>query len=243
MFKKNVMPLLWAGLVLASMQLTSCASWVEGSFDTSREKETGPSALSHDDNTGLNVALEWMFGLNGAGTQPYQVQSSSERVEGTGPELYRPEDMPYTAAPAAAPANKDGIRFGTELEFVQKGSKTGNFKTRLNYLEGQGDVLYLHSLPNGDAIVGGLGPYIAYGVGGKTGTIDDFGGTDGYKRFDAGLNIKAAYTMALGLRFGLGYDLGLADKSTDPSDFTSRNRSFSVSVGYSIDKIVRAFKK
>jgi len=47
--------------------------------------------------------------------------------------------------------------------------------------------------------------------------------------------------MGNGLRFGLGYDLGLVNKSPAP-DYTSRNRSFSIRVGYSVDNIIAAIK-
>jgi hypothetical protein len=68
-------------------------------------------------------------------------------------------------------------------------------------------------------------------------------GSDGYKRFDAGLHLTSGFRMASGLSFGIGYEWGIYDKSPTPSDFTSRNRTWSFNVGYSVDKIVGAFRK
>ena len=235
--KKNSRVFLWVGMGWLGLQLSSCSFMVEGSFDSAKEKEGGQSAIVHQGDYGANITVEFLWGLTGVGAQPLPIKS--DEVSGTGPEGYRPDELPYEALPA----KKDGILISSALEFVQKGSKTNGIGTRLNYLEGQADALYQHWFSSGDAVFGGLGPYIAYGIGGKTQGTDDFGGMDGYKRFDAGLNLKAGYQMDIGLRFILGYDLGLYDKSPDPSDFTSRNRSFSVSVGYSVDKIIGAFKR
>jgi hypothetical protein len=235
--KKNSRMFLWVGMGWLGLQLTSCSFMVEGSFDAAKEKEGGPSAIVHQEDLGANITVEFLWGLSGVGSQPLPIKN--DKVDGTGPDGYQPDELLYVASPA----KKDGIVIGSALEFVQKGSKTNGVGSRLNYLEGQADALYQHLFSNGDAVFGGLGPYIAYGIGGKTQGTDDFGGMDGYKRFDAGLNLKAGYQMDIGLRFVLGYDLGLYDKSPDPSDFTSRNRSFSVSVGYSVDKIIGAFKR
>jgi hypothetical protein len=237
MVKKNSRMFLWAGVGWLGLQLASCSFMVEGSFDSSNEKESGPSAIVHQEDLGVNIDVEFLWGLSGVGTQPLPI--TNDKVDGTGPEGYRPDELPY----AAAPVKKDGILIGSALGFVQKGSKTNGIASRLNYLEGQSDALYQHWFSSGDAVFGGLGPYIAYGLGGKSDGIDNFGGMDGYKRFDAGLNLKAGYQMDIGLRFILGYDLGLYDKSSDPSDYTSRNRSFSLSVGYSVDKIIGAIKR
>ncbi len=80
-------------------------------------------------------------------------------------------------------------------------------------------------------------------VGGNIGIEWMWGfSSDGYKRFDAGLNLEPGYRLSNSLQFTLRYEFGLADLSTDPSDYTSRNRSFSINVGYSIKKIIGAFK-
>ena len=44
------------------------------------------------------------------------------------------------------------------------------------------------------------------------------------------------YRLPSGLFFMLGYDYGLVNKSSQ-SDFTSKNRSFQLGVGYSIEKL------
>jgi hypothetical protein len=238
MIKKKEAFLLWIGIIWASVQLVSCSAeseTIQASFDLANIKESGPSAEDHSPDIGINMMYEFIWGIDEI---KGPLSAAPPGVNGFIPDSDQPDDLAYTAAPE----KKDGIKFAAAAEFVQKGAKTNGIGSRLNYLEGQGDALYLHSFPGGNALFGGLGPYIAYGVGGKTLNMPDFG-SEAFRRFDAGLNFKAGYQMDMGLRFGLGYDLGLFDKSRDPSDYTSRNRSFSVSVGYSVDKIIGAFKR
>lgn len=239
MIKKNEAFLLWIGIIWACVQLVSCSAeseTIQASFDLSNIKESGPSAEDHSEDIGINMMYEFIWGIDEI-KGPLTIPASKDN--GVMPVSDQPDDVDYTAAPGE---KKDGIKFAAAAEFVQKGAKTNGIGSRLNYLEGQGDALYLHSFPSGNALFGGLGPYIAYGVGGKTLNTPDFS-SEAFRRFDAGVNFKAGYQMDMGLFFGLGYDLGLFDKSRDPSDYTSRNRSFSVSVGYSVDKIIGAFKR
>jgi hypothetical protein len=247
MMRKFKTMLLFGGLALLATQLISCADTVKASLDATNDHEGGQSAYKHNAGYGLNLGLNWITGLS-VGT------GKLSRAPDQGPYYASEDPTNATGYPAwnafdpTVPATTNGsFKLGTEIEFVQKGSKTTGFNSRENYLEGQADLLYYSRISNGDGLYGGLGPYIAYGIGGKSGSgqfeASTFGGTDGYKRFDAGLNLKAGYEMSSGLAFELGYDFGLVDKSPDPSDFTSRNRAFSISVGYSFDKIVSVFKK
>lgn len=226
--------------VAVATQLVSCATAaVQASAAEANDKEGGPSSDNHNGEYGLGLGVNWIKGLNGE-----KGNSSSRREEGaffTEDSAWRSVDRAY-----ALPAQPmEGFALGGTFEFIQKGSKDQGTKVRENYLELQGDALYYHKLTNGDGIYGGLGPFIAYGIGGKAsgnGFDASTFGSEGYKRFDAGLNVQAGYQMSSGFRFSLGYDLGLVDKSTDPSDYTSHTRAFALSVGYSVDKIIAAIK-
>lgn len=227
-----------AGGLLAylCLNLSSCAT-IQASLDSANDKEGGNSALTNGENIGFNVSMLWFFGASSGmaeqmsgGVPWYQATDSA----------WNPYDLPFDTHPAAG----GEIVISPAVEFVQKGDKEfEKEKIRENYLEGQIDVLYKYNLSDGGYIYGGLGPFIGYGIGGKVaGGESSFDATDGLKRFDAGLNLKGGYAFASSLQFSLGYDLGLANRSRFP-DYTSKSRNLSFSVGYSVDKIIRAFKK
>jgi hypothetical protein len=239
MIKKHLNLLAFAGLFALGLQFSSCLDkYIAGSLDESKEPEKGFSSQTVQSANGFNIALIVM-GAKSPRLKTKQNQLSDNQYITEDP-AENPFDRPFAAA-----NNEGAFRIGGEIEFVQKGSKEDGFTTRENYLEGVADAFYYYTFTNGNGLYGGLGPYIAYGVGGQTsdGSIKTPSfGPDAYKRFDAGLNLKAGYQMTNGLMFELGYDLGLFDKSQDPSDYTSHNRNFSISIGYSIDKIITALK-
>jgi hypothetical protein len=230
-----------AGMLLLSMHWMSCTPTLSASLDIANEKEGGPSGYDQKADLGANVALGWMMGLSGGGSGHNSVADHFPFVSEDS--VWTSMAMPVDTHPTV------GGQFAISplVEFVQKGSKLNNISSRENYLEGVADIQYRYALSNEGTLYGGLGPFIAYGIGGKTGSgayeASTFGGTDGYKRFDAGLNLRAGYAFASSLQFDLGYDLGLVDKSPDPSDYTSKSRNFSFSVGYSVDRIIGAFKR
>jgi hypothetical protein len=116
-------------------------------------------------------------------------------------------------------------------------------KVRMIYLELPVNILYKHALGPGK-LIAGAGPYIAYGLGGKSKTTytsrysgitntmeytvkfknethpgsDAFNKYSYYKPLDAGLNFIAGYELNNGLCFNVNYSLGLTD--TAPSDGT-----------------------
>jgi hypothetical protein len=207
--------------------LSSCGSEkeVRASFEEKTIDETGQSALNDDYNPGWNAMLALFMGLSGA----YGGQSD------------RPNDLPSGYSPKT---NEGGFVFGPRLELVRKGAKSGNATIGLSYVDVVGDILYTRKMKDDGLVFAGLGPYIGYGISGKV-SFDGmhtpaFGGQDGYKRFDAGLDLSAGYRLPSSWSFSLGYELGLANKSPDPSDYKSYNRSLSLNVGYSLDKIVKA---
>jgi hypothetical protein len=199
---------------------------VEGSADWAKIKEGGPSDNVNSTMVGFNLAMGILTSLpQNTGTHGDQVNFIEN----------------YTK-----PETKGRFALSSKLEFIQKGTKFEGTKSTLNYLELMEDVVYDYKLPDNASVFGGLGPYFAYGIGGKTGgngfSESSFGGQDGYKRFDGGLNLMAGYRLPSGFYLRLGYDFGLVNKSTE-SDFTSRNRAFNVNIGYSIDKLLGVERK
>jgi hypothetical protein len=219
--------------------MSSCfSSWqIEGSYDRSSEHSTGPSGESGFYAPNFNSFIEAIDDLTGG-----MVIYDDGVNFGALPDPWNPERY--------FPANKPTNGFGlvTTGGYIGKGQKDNgaNAKEHLDYLEVSEAIAYMHKTTGG-LLYGGLGPYVAYGIGGKAtyngGSEAIFGGSDGYKRFDAGLHFLAGYRFDMGLSVGVGYDLGLYDKSNDPSDYTSTNRTMMVEVGYSIDKIVGAFRR
>ncbi|HVU53925.1 MAG TPA: outer membrane beta-barrel protein [Puia sp.] len=212
---------LYSAVILFLFSLTSCGTPAEirASIDGANEHEGGASALDNQWDLGYNVAACFFL------AKPSSVKNSI--------------DNGYASEKA------DPIAFMGQIEFVQKGSKLEQTTTTLNYLNLAGDVLYQLPMADNGLLYGGLGPYIGYGLGGHAksgGTKEPAFGSDGYKRLDAGLHITAGYRLPIGLSLNLAYEYGLLNKSRF-DDFTSRNRAFSFQVGYSIQKIVDAFKK
>lgn len=87
-----------------------------------------------------------------------------------------------------------------------------------------------------------VGPYLAYGIGGKvkyeyrghSNEYDFFGDEDddswGAKRFDAGLQIGAGIVFAEHIYVGCAYEIGLANIARD--DYSVKNKNFMLSLGY-----------
>jgi len=172
---------------------------------------------------------EYKYQLAYAAESPTSIASGDYR--------YRP-----SLAPKASDRFIDRLNLFTGLEFVQKNSKEADTKVRLSYLQIPILVLYMHDLGNDRKVFGGLGPYFAYGIGGKfkgdgfseKAFNDDFG----FKRFDAGLTFTGGYRFNSQWHVRLAFDLGLANLEHD-SDFKRKNRCLSLNVGYSLDKWVK----
>lgn len=145
------------------------------------------------------------------------------------------------------------------LLFSLKGAKTTEEslagKVNVDYIELPVNFIYKPVLGNGRLILG-LGPYLAYGVGGKIKLSDS--GIDLEKKikfendlsesqllddefylrpFDAGANLLAGYEFAFGISFQLNAQLGLLKVNPgyggDSEDKSSvKNTGFGISVGY-----------
>lgn len=135
--------------------------------------------------------------------------------------------------------------FAPGLQFSTKGSKleedflglgTEEVKDQLNYLEVPLNLVYKPLLGNGNLIVN-FGPYLGYGIGGKSKSDEgdediEFGsGDDEIKPFDMGANIGFGYMLGNGLSFKLNAQLGLINLS-NVDDVTVKNNGFGLSVGY-----------
>lgn len=139
------------------------------------------------------------------------------------------------------------------LMYEGKGGKdkdNSDIKTRLNYLTLPIDLLFKPEMPNGSgAWFVGVGPYLGYGISGKTsydnGTAEVSGDPfkdNAYsdallKRFDAGANVQLGYEMASGFNVALNAELGLLNlRNHGDNDNTFRNTSFGVTLGYTLGK-------
>lgn len=112
-------------------------------------------------------------------------------------------------------ANTDVWSFQTGLNFISKGAKGAGITDDWDVVDITVNQLYLelplmvgarlHTASNFDMLFK-AGPYLAYGVGGKTEDYDTFG-DDGLKRFDAGLGVGVAFEfdkIVVGVETGVG---------------------------------------
>ena len=144
------------------------------------------------------------------------------------------------------PKIKNNIMLRTGLEYIMKGYKSkpsgaSATKIHLNYIEIPLQIVYMHHTSTG-AFYGGLGPYLAYGIGGKIKgenfTLKSFSEDEGgYKRFDAGLSLTAGYRVNNGISLNLTYDYGLANITYANTDIKAYNRTLSLNVGYDISRL------
>ena len=174
-------------LTLASCSPKEMDYGMDLSDDWCKQHQIDPSGVPTDLLNGLDIQL-WF-------TEPFTFGMT-------------PRDQ-ATPSPLAPP--RQGLLMQEGLDFVQKGFQAGGQKSRTNYLEVPLTPIYQYPLGPG-ALQGGLGPYFAYGIGGKTGTENSFGDPNtagGLKRFDFGLSLRAGYTLNMGLRAYFGYDYGL----------------------------------
>jgi hypothetical protein len=131
------------------------------------------------------------------------------------------------------------------LEFIQKGGKYGSGTSsedyRYNYIELPIDALYQMPVMDNSTVFAGLGPYFAYGIGGKIkygdGTPNDnsFGsGDNSAKRFDFGFQFLGGFRYMNKATISLSYDLGLVSVSGSAysSQFKDKNGVFSINIGY-----------
>lgn len=128
------------------------------------------------------------------------------------------------------------------LYFMDKGGKEtdGDYKETYSpmYLEIPVLASYRYDFGSAAQLQINVGPYFAYGVGGKIKEKDEYEDEeeeyeifDHAKRFDCGLQFGAGVTFASHYYIGFAYDLGLTNIAKD-SDYKIKNRSWMFSVGY-----------
>lgn len=147
------------------------------------------------------------------------------------------------------------VYFMTGLDFSMKGAKfeetdgTEKYKETYSpmYLQLPIHAGYRVAITDGINVGVHFGPYLAYGIGGKSKyeytdsdypednekeEEDFFGSEDkgGFKSFDFGLGFGADVDIDK-FRVGLGYDFGLTNIGRN-KDFPVKNRNFFINVGY-----------
>lgn len=141
----------------------------------------------------------------------------------------------------------DGFFFTGEVLLSSKGAKMknsledGDLKSisRPYYLEIPIHFGYHYPLGKGNVgVFGSFGPYFGVGLFGDTKTTDSEGTTkpdvftsDGMKRFDFGLGLRAGVSMFEHYRIYLGYDWGLVNIS-QTADTKVNNRNFYIGAAY-----------
>jgi hypothetical protein len=148
--------------------------------------------------------------------------------------------------------------FQPRLLFTTKGAKTNSFlnsdaEFTINYLELPLSFLYRPLLGTGHFMLG-FGPYVAYGLSGKTDInvvgisgkrdikfANEYTGVlpygEYFKRMDYGANLFFGYELQNGFFVQLNTQLGLAKinakNNTNPNaDTALRNTGFGLSIGY-----------
>jgi hypothetical protein len=145
--------------------------------------------------------------------------------------------------------------------FTTKGAKDkddADIKVNLSYIEVPINFLYKPELGVGKLLLG-IGPYIAFGIGGKVSNADgketdveftkevsaanySAAVSAGYpppyfKRFDAGGNLLVGYEFSNNFSFQLNAQLGMININSDIKDVSGddtkfKNTGFGLSVGY-----------
>jgi hypothetical protein len=193
----------------------------QASIDYSKTHESGNSELKYDPKVGANVWLWTDITIGGEFdyTEPGHV-GIDEQYE-------------------SAKKSEGSISLKTGLGYIMKGQKlkTDDVKFTFNYLELPVYFLYHHPAGDPGSVYVGLGPYFAYGIGGKvksSGLNESVFGEDhgGYKRFDAGLGFKAGYEFKSGFYADFTYELGLANIAYASQEVKSHMRCTSLNLGY-----------
>ena len=146
-----------------------------------------------------------------------------------------------------APFIYDGFFFMGEVLLSSKGSKLSttideksvNITSRPYYLEIPLHIGYHYAFKNSTfGLFGSFGPYFGVGlfgdnkmsVGGESSKPDTFS-SDGLKRFDFGLGLRAGVSMFDHYRIYVGYDWGLVDIAQVSGD-KIKNRNLYVGAAY-----------
>jgi hypothetical protein len=133
---------------------------------------------------------------------------------------------------------------GANISSDDGSGNTTTAKIRPFYLELPVLLVVRTTIPNSNlSIFGGVGPSVGYGLFGKAksdGQSSDVFGSDGFKRFDFGIDLAAGVELPSGFQFSFHFTPGLANiapSSSDPSfDFSVKNKVLGFSIGYFLNQ-------
>ncbi len=221
------------------------------SFDANRVKrKTESSNPIPSDLVGENIGVVFFTRANPSSTQIPEINGTDGRMHYNQLD-WRSENLlvsntnNYYYAPEAK--NKqdimNNILLSGGIELVTKRFKIESAKYNFTYLEVPLYVLYEYKMADGD-LFGGLGPYFAYGIGGKTKfndvSFNTFSDDGGFKKFDAGISFMAGYKMRKGFRFYLAFDDGLANIEIDGNAKERiRSKTVSLNASYPFNKLFK----
>ena len=130
-------------------------------------------------------------------------------------------------------------------EFNGRVTYKEEYKASANYLEIPVLASYRYNFSDNAQLQVNVGPYFAYGIGGKIkytaqeyhsskGWVTDAGGEGDYfnddtNKFDVGLQIGAGMTFAKHIYLGVAYEFGFVNVI---DDVKSKNSNFMISLGY-----------
>lgn len=201
------------------------------------------TSMAQDDNVNRKINFEALVGMNVSKMGSYDSK--------LGFHLGVKGEM-------ALPSIAKGVYVNAGALISQKGTKfnigdLGSSNTTAYYLEVPVHIGWKYPLNNDLAVYGELGPYFAYGLGGKHKIKEPELGDNGdivlndksyntfdlFKRFDMGLGfrigaeIKSKYTISIGYDFGF-IDSWKGDDTDDGIDLTSdcKLKNFYISLGY-----------
>lgn len=111
-----------------------------------------------------------------------------------------------------------------------KGYEAGGHKVNPTYLEIPIHAGYLYRVSDDVAIFGDAGPYLAFGLMGKSNGVGVFSDTGlGWNNFDMGLGFRAGLEFKRHFTLSVGYDFGLVNVKDNTS---MKNRNFMMTLGY-----------
>lgn len=118
----------------------------------------------------------------------------------------------------------------TGLYATQKGCKFGDEKVNPLYIEVPVLASYRYDFSNDVQLRVNAGPYVAYGISGKSGDEKYFSGDYANKRFDMGLQVGTGVTVSK-FYVGCAYEFGLT-KVNKEGDGSVKNGNFMFNIGY-----------
>jgi hypothetical protein len=214
--------------VCAFMALTASAQRASSSSSSFFSTESSAQPITFSIRAGLNIANMSMKNGN------YSVSPDSRAGFNAGVAV----DFPLMQS----------LYIQSGLYYTMKGCKAeidGEKATfSPSYLEIPILASYRYNFSEAAQLQVNVGPYFAYGVGGKykleyknrSREIDFFGSENdensmGFKRFDMGLQLGTGVTIAKHYYVGVAYEFGFVSMSRD-SDLKIKNSNFMINVGY-----------